>query len=591
MRRSTVLSLSFIVLSVALAACGNTPKGGGPGGPMPNCAPEDLQIPVMVSPADGANIVIAGLTFDWVYNPTDCLPEEFEIQVSQSPGFESYSGASLDVGEDSWSPAVGLLPATVYYWRMRATVMAGPGSWGPTWTFYTGPACDAASLVAPQPSFPDGFMFVFDAPSFQWAYPDATCVPPGYHLQVSTSADFSTLALDQTLASPARNARPASELTNCGMYHWRVAASNGGVDGPFSASRTFSTNLGAACTDTCTEAQLGAPQPISPAPYANVGLAPTEGLVPGLLEWWYPAPCLAEGFGIHLSTTADFSGPSLGGGVHPVTVTGGNWTPALPLEPATQYYWEVFAGIGTTFGPPSPLRSFFTGPECEMPADSRPPTLLTPVDGAVVGTLGPWLHYTAGAGSCIPDGYAIYLDTDPDFAGEDPYSSFPTLPATTFIPDPLEDCTTYYWSIAPIQEGTLLPASDVWSFTTRTSVLCGLSQLQGEAIKEAICRYGPGPGWEILGYFAAGERAPIAGRDMSGRWYATDNPDNPGQRCWVMSESIRLLGDASGLRILNPPAVCTAGLEEKACGAAGGEWVVPPQIVTGKPPSPYCSCP
>ena len=52
-------------------------------------------------------------------------------------------------------------------------------------------------------------------------------------------------------------------------------------------------------------------------------------------------------------------------------MTGGNWTPALPLEPATQYYWEVFAGIGTTFGPPSPLRSFFTGPECEMPAELK----------------------------------------------------------------------------------------------------------------------------------------------------------------------------------------------------------------------------
>jgi len=115
--------------------------------------------------------------------------------------------------------------------------------------------------------------------------------------------------------------------------------------------------------------------------------------------------------------------------------------------------------------------------------------------------------------------------------------------------------------------------------------------LQGEAVKEAICRFGPGPGWEILGYFAAGERAPTAGRDPSGRWLVTDNPDNPAQRCWVLSESIRLLGDASGMRILNPPAVCTAGLEEKACEATGGTWVVPPQVVTGKPPSPYCSCP
>ncbi len=138
----------------------------------------------------------------------------------------------------------------------------------------------------------------------------------------------------------------------------------------------------------------------------------------GLLQWWYPMPCLPEGFGIHLSTTADFSEGSIGGGASPVTATGGNWTPVVLLEPATQYYWEVFAGVGTTFGPPSPLRSFFTGPVCEAAGGSEPPTLLTPVDGATVDSLMPWLHWTAGAASCIPDGYAIYLDTDDDFTGE-----------------------------------------------------------------------------------------------------------------------------------------------------------------------------
>jgi hypothetical protein len=557
---------------------------------MPYCAPEDLQIPVMVTPADGENIEIAGLTFHWIYNTTDCIPEEFEIQVSQSPTFGSYSGATLDVGEEHWSPPVGLLPATVYYWRMRGTVMAGPGPWSPTWAFYTGPTCDSASLLAPEAVFPMGYMFIYDAPSFQWTYPDSSCVPEGYHLQASASEDFSTLALDLSLATPSKLAVPTGEFENCGVYHWRVAASAGGTDGPYSAVNNFSVNAGASCTQECTADQLIAPQPMSPAHYANVGTAPTEGLVPGLLQWWYPMPCLPEGFGVHLSTMPDFSGPGLGGGVSPVTATGGGWSPAVLLEPATQYYWEVFAGVGTTFGPPSSLRSFFTGPVCEEAADSLPPTLLTPVDGALVETLTPWLHWMAGVGSCIPNGYAIYLGADDDFSGEDPYSSFPTLPATTFIPDPLDDCTAYYWQIAPILDGTTLPASDVWSFATRTGPQCGLVQLLGEALKESACRFGPGPGWDILGYFVVGEQSPIAGRDMSGRWYATDNPDNRGERCWVPSDDIRLLDDGSDMRILNPPLVCRASLGEDECKAAGGKWIVPASAAN-QPPPPYCECP
>ncbi len=594
MRRLIAITFTLILLAFTLGGCGDsstTKGGGGSEGPLPYCAPEDLQIPVMVSPADGENIEMAGLNFHWVYNPTDCIPEEFEIQVSQSPMFDSYSGVTLDVGEDHWSPAVGLLPATVYYWRMRGTVMAGPGPWGPTWTFYTGPTCESASLLAPEAVFPTGYMFIYDAPSFQWTYPDGTCVPDGYHLQASASDDFSSPVLDLDLAAPTTLAQPTADFENCGVYNWRVAATAAGSDGPFSAVNTFSVNAGASCTQTCTEEQLIAPQPMSPAPYSNVGTAPTEEYVTALLQWWYPMPCLPEGFGIHLATTADFSQGNIGGGASPVTATGGNWSPAVLLEPATQYYWEVFAGVGTTFGPPSPRRSFFTGPVCEIAGDSQPPTLLTPVDGMGVDSLTPWLHWTAGAGSCIPDGYAIYLDTDDDFTGEAPYSSYSGLPATTFLPEPLDDCTTYYWKVAPILDGMELPASDVWSFTVRTGPSCPMSgHLSGKAIRDAACRYGPGLAWDILGYFVAGETSPIAGRDITGDWYATDNPDNPGRRCWVPSDDIELLGDGSDMRILNPPLACKSSLDEDDCKQAGGKWIVPASNVK-VPPPPYCACP
>jgi hypothetical protein len=593
-RRTIVFSLTLILLGTSVAACGEatptlTTKGGGSGGPMPYCAPEDIEIPVLYSPSDGENIDIPGLTFRWVYNPTDCIPQEFEIQVAQNNGFLGYSGATVDVGVDEWTPEVGLMPATVYYWRMRGVVASGVGAWSPIWSFFTGPACGSAALVAPVAEFPLGNMFELDAPTFEWSYPEDTCVPPGYHLQISPSEGFSTLLLDLIQPTPSTLGVPAVDYDDCTVYYWRIAASDGAVDGPFSEVQHFSINIGGDCSEACAEDQLVEPVPVSPAHYANVGTAPTEELVPGLLRWWYPMPCLPEGFAVRLSTMPDFSGPSLGGGVYPVTSTGGSWTPGVLLEPATQYWWEVFAGIqGTTFGPTSPRRSFFTGPECTSGADSLPPTLVKPLDGAIVDTTHPDLHYTAGAGSCIPDGYAIYLGTDPDFAGEDPYSSF-NFPGTTFIPDPLDDCTTYYWRVSPIQDDFVLPWSDVWSFTVRTGPECGLGQLLGEAIRETACHFGPGPDWPTLGYFVAGEQSPIAGTDMARRWYAVDNPDNPGQRCWVPTDDIQPLGDVGKLRILNPPAVCKASMGQDECKAAGGTWVVPTSAVK-VPPPPYCEC-
>jgi hypothetical protein len=590
-RRFVVLSLTFILLSIAVGACGEstptpTTKGGGSGGPIPYCSHEDLQVPVLYSPTDGENIDIPGLTFHWVYNTTDCIPEEFEIQVAQNHGFLGYSGATVDVGVDEWSPEVELLPATVYYWRIRGMVADDAGPWSPTWSFFTGPACESASLVAPMAAFPLGDMFELDAPTFEWSYPEETCVPPGYHLQISPTEDLSTLLLDLNQPTPGTLAVPTVDYEDCTVYYWRVAASDGGADGPFSEVQYFSINVGGDCSEACTEDQLVEPVPISPARYANLGLAPTVEMVPGLLQWRYPIPCLPGGFGIHLSTTADFSTPILGGGASPVTDSEVRWSPPALLEPATQYYWEVFAGIGTTFGPASPLRSFFTGPECEVAADSLPPTLLTPGDGDVVDSLTPWLHWTAGAGSCIPDGYEIFLGTDLDSTAEDYYSYLPTIPATTFFPDPLDDCTTYYWQIAPLLDGAELPRSDVWSFTMQTGPQCGQGQLWGRAIRETACRFGPGTAWHILGYFLAGEQSPIAGTDMARRWYAVDNPDNPGERCWVPSDNIEPLGDVGKLRILNPPAspteeprspVCSTSLNTReACEAAGGTWGPPP---------------
>ena len=580
MLRRLSLILAPILFALALASCGAVTRGGGPGVPTPVCLPENLQIPVLYSPADGTNVAISGLTFHWVYNPAGCVPSTFEIQVSQSASFYNYSGTTLGADQSDWSPEVGLLSATVYYWRMRAAVPDGQGPWSPIWSFYTGPICDAGSLVAPEPIFPLGYMFVYDAPFLQWTYPSDACLPAGYHLQVSGSEDFSTLDLDLNMAGSSTLATPAIDLDNCAEYFWRVAASDGATDGPFSPTQSFSLNVAGGCAQACSPDQLEAPVPTNPPPGAIV-----DALQP-LLQWGYPYPCLPDGFTIHLSVDREFPDTSLFGSSGPPTMMGGNWSPPVPLEPATKYFWEVAARVGLTQGPFSQWRTFFTGPECESVGDVIAPTLLSPEDGAILDVWALYLSYTAGEGGCIPHGYNLYLGTDPDFDGEEPYQHL-DYPGTA-IAVVLEDCTTYYWQVAPILDGFEQERSEVWSFTIRAEGPC-LAQLhEGIALQEAPCHHGPHPDWQIVGYILTGERALVYGRDMAGHWLAIDNPDNVGERCWVPREVIELPGGDSGLRILNPPESCSRDLSQEACQGAGGTWASGPAAGA---PSYYCQCP
>lgn len=592
MRRTFMLLVGFSLLVLVLAACGGEgeaeTRGGGGGGPMAYCSADELQIPVLVSPGDWTMVDIPGLTFHWIYNPAGCLPEGFEHQVSQSPTFASFTSTPFNVGEEHFSPEVGIASATIYYWRMRATAADGPGPWSPTFSFYTGPVCDVASLVAPEPNFPLGNMFVYDAPGFQWTYPDDACVAEGYHLQVASDPGFSSLIFDESRSGAATYWQPVFEFENCGVYYWHVAATQGGGDGPYSPTELFSTNVVWTCTQPCTEEQLVAPIPMSPAQSANVGTEPTEGLVPSLLRWKYMMPCLPGGFGVHLSSEPDFSDTRLFGGVSPVSSTISTWSPDELLEPATQYWWEVSAGVGTTFGPSSPARSFFTGPECPSPSEVIPPTLLSPEDGVVVDTLSPRLRYAPGEGGCVPDSYAIYLDTDGDFAGEEPYA-LTAGPTTVFTPDPLEDCTTYFWRVSPIQDEFVLPWSDLQSFRTQAGGSCLAGWIHGLAVQEVGCLHGPGPGWPTDGYLVVGDRVPIYGTDMARRWLAIDNPDNAGQRCWVPEESIDAESDISGLRILNAPVVCSRELPQSQCESAGGTWAR--SMSAAGAATYYCQCP
>ena len=216
-------------------------------------------------------------------------------------------------------------------------------------------------------------------------------------------------------------------------------------------------------TPTCATASLQAPLLASPALWGVV-----DSLSPSL-SWTYPdSTCNPQGYAIHLESGPFFT-DSLGGGTgNPST----SWSPGSPLQPAGEYNWTVQAINGSSLGPVSTNRFFFTGPLCDPAVTQiQYATLLQPADGAVINTLQPALIWQYPFG-CLSKSYRVDLSTDPTFA-DTSLSGATGNPSTRWYPgDPLADCTTYFWKVRPFNDSSLGPVSEIWTFRTNASGTC-----------------------------------------------------------------------------------------------------------------------
>jgi hypothetical protein len=71
------------------------------------------------------------------------------------------------------------------------------------------------------------------------------------------------------------------------------------------------------------------------------------------------------------------------------------------------------------------------------------------------------------------------------------------------------------------------------------------------------CRSGPGQAYDYLGALLTGEEAEIVGQSSVSNYYVIDNPDNPGQDCWLWGQYAQVVCDTSGLPVLTPPPTPT----------------------------------
>ncbi len=580
MRKMIVLPAVVLIL-FGLFACG--------GGPAPvYCDPAGLVPPVLSLPVDGGNFIPGSSQLQWYYPDGSCEPEGYRAEVSPASDFSSdVQGAST-----TWPNSVGwplmASPGTTYYWRVRPFVGSVDGPWSAVWMFNGAAACATADLAVPEPLFPeDGHEFWYDAPSYEWTYSDPSCEPEGYHLQVATDAAFTALVLDKQENDPSTLWVPTEPyLTDCTIYHWRVAAVSGGMDGPYADGGSFYVNTAGACPAIpCPMTGLEAPVSGDPSHYQII-----DTLMPEL-GWEYPAFCDPDGFAVRIAPDYHLDSVPLQGGLG----LSGSWiTPAL--EPATQYWWDVAAIVPPALGPFSARQTFFTGPECGSSAELGTPELVYPVNGQVVNSEYAWLHYSASPFGCIPDGYAADLQTDPGFSGTNLLGTY-MFPATNIITDPLEDCTTYYWKIAAIQDGVTGAYSEAEEFFTNFSGTCiqpVARPLSGLALRDLVCRAGPSLNYDILGYFLTSEESPIFAQNLGQTYWVIENPDWPGTTCWVLQDGVEPSGETGDVNFWRDPEIgapqaqtpaCSENLSRTQCAAAGGTYR---DSITR---SSYCECP
>jgi hypothetical protein len=174
-----------------------------------------------------------------------------------------------------------------------------------------------------------------------------------------------------------------------------------------------------------------------------------------------------QGYRISLSTGPLFVDDLSGGTGNPSTV----WSPGAPLQPAKEYAWAVQAIVGPTFGPIAGPRYFFTGPPC-APGSLQTPSLLQPVDDAIISDPDALVLIWTYPDPCLPGGYGVRLSTSTEFE-HSPLNGGTGNPSTSWVPGTqLADCTRYYWQIVACTETQCGPYSDVRTFRVMRSADC-----------------------------------------------------------------------------------------------------------------------
>jgi hypothetical protein len=263
---------------------------------------DSLSQPVTpLAPADdapaGGNLAggaVSGVVLTWQLLPGAAT---YTWQLSPNSSFSVMPNGFSGNTSGTSVPAPALVPAGIYYWRVRA---ASPlySPWSAVWSFST--PSPPAAIGTPQLQAPSqGNVNAALEPLFQWS---AMTGATGYELVVSRSQDFSNPVISKTGSQSVSSNSWASDvsLAYSTLYYWRVRAVTAAGAGPWSVTGIFvtldaaaptvtviTTNPPPAPSQTITVTAPASSQPVvTTAVPTTTAVPPVVPAVPGGIPGW-----------------------------------------------------------------------------------------------------------------------------------------------------------------------------------------------------------------------------------------------------------------------------------------------------------------
>lgn len=185
----------------------------------------------LTTPANGAIAQnYASLAFNW----TDAFgATSYEIEIATDPDFTQ--NLQLFSPGNSAQTVTNLIPATVYYWRVRALANVVAGDYSDVWSFTTN-TLENFNLISPANNATNQPV---QSLALDWSN---ALGASGYQIEVATDADFTQNL--ETLTS-STSGISLNSLTSQTQYFWHVrATANGSQNGDWSATWNFTTGQG-----------------------------------------------------------------------------------------------------------------------------------------------------------------------------------------------------------------------------------------------------------------------------------------------------------------------------------------------------------
>jgi hypothetical protein len=220
--RFALVTFTVIFLSFVITGSIKTAFAGG------------LPAPALITPANAATVYTGNqpVTLDWA-SVSDAT--KYKVQVYKNKISSANRIVNATATTDQFAPATTFQTGITYIWRVKAKNSSTSSPWATANFTMTDQAPSVPPLPAPGIQGPaDGAQIALDAQPFVFNW-DVVAGATGYHLQISSTSDFSSMIYDNT---PSSDGWAAQTPFTAGTYYWRVSAANATQTGLWTATRS-----------------------------------------------------------------------------------------------------------------------------------------------------------------------------------------------------------------------------------------------------------------------------------------------------------------------------------------------------------------